>query len=57
MCEKLEPNANCSSFGDVLSMLEIHMIATYNLTTCVFLIHVRNIGMESDDLVPFLHAL
>ena len=67
-CEEFESNAKCSSFGGILSMWWICMIATWNLTTCVFLSHVRNIDMKSvtywyqfftrcEDLVPILHGV
>ena len=52
----------------ILSMGGIRMIATWNLTTYVFLSHVRNIGMKSvtywyqfftrcEELVPILHGV
>ena len=45
-CEELERMQNAAALGGILSMWWICMIATWNLNTCVFLSHVRNIGMK-----------
>ena len=46
-CEELESNAKCSSFGgnfiDVRNMHDCYM----KFDSCVFLSHVKNIGMKS----------
>ena len=66
--EELESNAKCSSAGvyfiDVRNMHDCYR----NLTTCVFLSHVRKVGMKSlthwyqffmrcEEMVPTLHGV
>ena len=59
---------NAAALWGILSTWGICMIATWNFTTCVFLSHVRNIGMKSvtywyqfftrcEELVPILHGV
>ena len=67
-CEELESNAKCDSFEgyfiDVRNMHDCYM----KFDKCVFLSHVRNIGMKSvtygyqfftrsEELLPILHGV